>query len=98
MNHLKNQIIYRQNKITNIKTKCLIQMLSLQATIQSKIRLIADNFISYRKILNSFNQKIMFSDIFINKSTSYNNLNFSEKNMIILNLIKNTQEFNSQYK
>ena len=28
----------------------------------------------------------------------YNNLNFSEKNTIILSLIKNAQEFNSQYK
>ena len=51
---------------TDFKTKCLIQVLSLQATTQSKIRLIADNFMSYREILNSLSQKIMFSDIFIN--------------------------------
>ena len=53
---------------------------------------------SYKKTFNSFNQKIVFSDIFISESTLYNSLNFSEKNMIILNLIKNAQEFNSQCK
>jgi len=40
----------------------------------------------------------MFSNIFISKSTSYNNFNFSKKNTIILNLIKNIQEFDSQYR
>src|SRR5205809_689152 len=81
---------------TDFKTENLIQILSLQVTTQSKIRLIADNFISYRKTFNNFNQKIVSSSIFINEFTSYNSLNFSEKNMIILNLIKNVQEFNLQ--
>ena len=40
----------------------------------------------------------MFSDIFISESILYSSLNFSKKNTIILNLIKNTQEFNLQYK
>ena len=40
----------------------------------------------------------MFSDILINKFMLYNSLNFSEKNMIILNLIKNVQKFDLQYK
>ena len=71
-------------------------MLSLQATTQSKIKLTADNFVSYRKTLNNFNQKIVFSDIFISESTSYNSFNFSKKNTTILNLIKNAQEFNLQ--
>src|SRR5436190_20930390 len=83
---------------TDLKIKCLIQMLSLQATTQSKIRLIANNFMLYRKIFNNLSQKIMFSDIFISEFTSYNSLNFSKKNTTILNLIKNIQEFNSQCK
>jgi len=85
-------------KRTDSETKCLIQMLSLQAITQSKIRLTADNLMSYREILNSLNQKTMFLSIFISESTSYNSFNFSKKNMIILNLIKNAQEFNLQYK
>ena len=56
----------------------------------------ADDLMSYRKTLNSLNQKIMFSDIFISKSMSYSSLNFSKKNTTILSLIKNAQEFNSQ--
>ena len=83
-------------KETDSETKYLIQVLSLQVTIQSKIRLTADNFVSYRKTLNSLSQKIVFLNIFINEFTSYNSFNFSKKNMIILNLIKNAQEFNSQ--
>src|SRR5437762_91456 len=62
---------------------------------------------SYRKTLNSLSQrivssdifisqKIMFSDILISESTMYSSLNPSKKNMTILSLIKNTQEFNLQ--
>ena len=76
--------------------KYLIQVLSLQATTWLKIRLTADNFVSYRKTLNSFSQKIMFLSIFINKFILYSSFNFSKKNMIIFSLIKNIQEFNSQ--
>jgi len=76
--------------------KCLIQILSLQATTQSKIRLTADNLVLYRKILNSLSQKTVSSSIFISESTSYNSLNFSKKNTTILSLIKNTQEFDLQ--
>ena len=83
-------------KETDSEMKYLIQVLSLQAIIWSKIRLTADDLISYKKTLNNLNQKIMSSDIFINESTLYSNLNFNEKNMIILSLIKNAQEFNSQ--
>ena len=81
---------------TDFKMKCLIQILSLQVITQSKIRLIADNFISYKEIFNSFSQKIMFLNIFISEFISYNSLNFSKKNIIILSLIKNTQEFDLQ--
>src|SRR5207247_8068332 len=92
---------------TDFKTECLIQVLSLQATTQSKIRLTADNLMSYRKTLNSLSQKTVFSDIFINQrimlsdiliseSITHSSLNFSEKNTAILSLIKNAQEFNSQ--
>ena len=54
--------------------------------IQLKIRLIANNLVSYNKI-NNLNQKTVFLSIFIN-----------EKNLSILNLIKNIQEFNLQCK
>ena len=49
---------------TDLKTENLIQVLSLQATTQSKIRLIANNLISYKKTFNSFNQKIMFLNFY----------------------------------
>jgi len=92
---------------TDSEMKCLIQVLSLQATTQSKIRLTADDFVSYRKILNSFSQKtvflnifisqkIMLLSIFISESIMYSSLNSSEKNTAILSLIKNVQEFNLQ--
>src|SRR5947207_15558137 len=83
-------------KETDSEMKCLIQVLSLQATTQSKIRLTADNFMSYRKTLNSLSQKTVFSDIFISEFMLYSNLNFSEKNMTIFSLIKNAQEFDLQ--
>ena len=83
---------------TDLKMKCLIWVLSLQATTWSKIKLTADNLMSYKKTLNSFSQKIMSSDIFINESMLYNSLNFSEKNTIILSLIKNAQKFDLQYR
>src|SRR5438034_863659 len=62
---------------------------------------------SYKKTLNSrsqktmflsifISQKIMFSDIFISESMMYSSLNFSKKNMTILSLIKDIQEFDSQ--
>ena len=81
---------------TDFKTEYLIQMLSLQAITQSKIRLTANDLMSYKKTLNSFSQKIVLSNIFISESMLYNNFNLSKKNMIILSLIKDTQEFDSQ--
>src|SRR5204863_1025548 len=81
---------------TDLKTECLIQVLLLQATTQSKIRLTADNLMLYRKTLNSLSQKTVSSDIFISEFTLYSNLNFSEKNTAILSLIKNIQKFNLQ--
>ena len=83
---------------TDFKIECLIQILSLQATTQSKIRLTADNLMSYKKTFNSLSQKTVSSDIFISEFMLYNSLNFSEKNTIILSLIKNVQEFNLQCK
>ncbi len=71
---------------TDFKAESLIQVLSLQATTQSKIRLTADNLVSYSKT-SSLSQKTVSSDIFISK-----------KNSSILSLIKDTQEFNSQCK
>ena len=73
-------------KETDFKAESLIQVLSLQAITQLKIRLTADNLISYSKT-SSFSQKTVFLSIFINK-----------KNLSILSLIKNIQKFNSQYK
>src|SRR6266487_219672 len=81
---------------TDSETECLIQVLLLQATTQSKIRLTADNLMSYRETLNSLSQKTMSLSIFISESTLYSSLNLSKKNMIILSLIKDAQEFNSQ--
>ena len=94
-------------KKTDSETKCLIQMLSLQAITQSKIRLTADDLMSYRKTFNNLSQKTVSSSIFISQkimllniliseSTTYNSLNFSKKNTTIFSLIKNAQEFNSQ--
>ena len=81
-------------KKTNSETKNLIWMLSLQMIIWSKIRLIADDFMSFRKVFKSFNQKTMFFDNFIREFTFFDNLNAREKKLSILNLIKNAQEFN----
>ena len=72
----------------DLKAECLIQVLSLQAITQSKIRLTADNLVSFRKT-TSF-------DSLIRKSTSFNSLNVRKKKLSILNLIKDIQEFNSQ--
>ena len=57
----------------------------------------------FRKALKSFNQKIMFFDVFIEKIiffdnfikkfTFFDNLNARKKKSSIFNLIKNTQEF-----
>ena len=65
----------------------------------------ADDFISFKKALKSFSQKIVFFDIFIKKimffdnfireSTFFDNLNIKKKKSSILNLIKNIQEFDS---
>ena len=85
-------------KGTDLKTKCLIWVLLLQAITQLKIRLTADNLVSYRKTFNNLNQKTVFSDIFISKFILYNSLNSSKKNTTILSLIKNIQEFNLQCK
>ena len=83
---------------TNFETEYLIWVLSLQAITWLKIRLTTDNLVSYKETFNNFSQKIVFLSIFISEFTSYNNLNFSKKNTIILSLIKNTQKFNSQCK
>ena len=62
---------------TDSKAENLIWVLSLQATTQSKIRLTADDLVSYNKT-SSLNQRTMSSNIFISK-----------KNLSILSLIKN---------
>ena len=63
---------------TDSEAENLIQVLLLQVTIQLKIRLTADDLVSYNKT-SSLSQKTVFLCIFI-----------SEKNLNILNLIKNT--------
>ena len=77
-------------------------MLSLQVITQSKIRLTANNFMSYKKTFNNLNQKIVFLNIFISQKIMFLNIlinefmmysSISKKNMTILNLIKNIQEF-----
>jgi hypothetical protein len=79
---------------TDSEAKCLIWILSLQVITWSKIRLTADDFMLYKKTLSSLSQKTIFLSIFISKSTMYSSV--SEKNMIILSLIKNAQEFDLQ--
>ena len=81
---------------TDSETKCLIWVLSLQVITWLKIRLTTDDLISYRETLNSLSQRIISLNIFISESTLYNNLNLSEKNITILSLIKNAQEFDLQ--
>ena len=80
---------------TDFEIKCLIWVLSLQAITWLKIRLTADNLISFRETVffDSFIKKIMFFDNFIKKSILFDNLNVREKKFNILNLIKNAQEF-----
>ena len=69
---------------TDSEAESLIQVLSLQATTWSKIRLTVDNLVSYSKT-SSLSQKTVSLDIFISK-----------KNLSILSLIKNIQEFDLQ--
>src|SRR5947207_11826375 len=110
VNKLATAVLIRADKqyscqIKNIdfKTENLIQVLSLQAIIQLKIRLTADNLESYKKT-SSLNQKTVsssisvsletvFLSIFINESASYNNLDVRKKKSSIFNLIKNAQDF-----
>ena len=90
-------------KETDSETESLIQVLSLQVITQSKIRLTADDLVSFREVFESFSQKTAFFDVFIReiaffdslikKSTFFDNLNAREKKLSILNLIKNAQEF-----
>ena len=81
---------------TDSETECLIWVLSLQAITQSKTRLTANNLMSYRKTFNSLSQKIVFLNISASEFMMYSSLNFSEKNMTILSLIKDIQEFDLQ--
>ena len=68
---------------TDFKAESLIQVLLLQATTWSKIRLTANNLVLYNETSN-FSQKTVFLNIFTSK-----------KNLSIFNLIKNIQKFNS---
>ena len=98
-----------QVRSADSETEDLIQVLSLQATTQSKTRLAANNLKSYRKAngLNSreiidLNEKIMFSDILTSFETESSdffiestlNIDVRKKKSSILSLIKDTQEFN----
>ena len=85
----------------NFKTEDLIQVLSLQVIIQSKIRLAANDLELYKKT-SSLDQKTEFlsffisfetesSDFFISFETMFLSISVEEKS--ILNLIKNIQEF-----
>src|SRR5436190_16849188 len=79
-----------QIRNVNSETEDLIQMLSLQAITQSKIRLTADNFESYKKT-NNFDQKTVFLNISVSLETEFSNFFIKKKS--IFNLIKNAQEF-----
>src|SRR6266513_2691531 len=82
-------------KETDSEMKNLIQMLSLQVITQSKIRLTANNLMSFREAFESFSQKTAFFDIFIRKTaffdnfirefTFFDNLNARKKKLSILN-------------
>ena len=85
------------------EAECLIQVLSLQAITQSKIRLTADNLELYRET-SSLNQKTVFSNILISLETEFLSffisfetvlLSISAEEKSILNLIKDIQEFDS---
>ncbi len=80
---------------TDLETKCLIWVLSLQAITWSKIRLIADNLILFRETVsfdNFIRETVLFNSL-IRKSISFDNLNIRKKKFSILNLIKDIQEF-----
>ncbi len=81
---------------SNSEAEDLIQMLSLQAITQLKIRLTADNFMLFKETFN-LSQKTVLLNTFI-KFIIYNNFNISEKKSSIFNLIKNIQEFDLLYK
>ena len=92
-----------QVRNVNSETKSLIQVLSLQAITQSKIRLTADNLELYRET-SSLNQKTVFSNILISLETEFLSffisfetvlLSISAEEKSILNLIKDIQEFDS---
>src|SRR5947207_15232849 len=59
-----------QIRSIDFKTEDLIQVLSLQAITQSKIRLAADNLELYRKT-SSLDQKTVFSSILISLETEF---------------------------
>ena len=72
------------------ETEDLIQVLSLQVIIQSKIRLAANDLELYKKT-SSLDQKTEFLSFFISFKTVFSDIFTEEKS--ILNLIKNIQEF-----
>ena len=82
---------------TDLKAEDLIQVLSLQAITQSKIRLAADDLMSLNSetlLSSSLSQKTVLLSILIRKTTSFSSFNVREKKLNILNLIKIIQEFN----
>ena len=95
---INKQYNYNIKKI-NLEMNNLIQVLSLQAMTWLKIKLTANDFISFSQktmFLSIFiNLKIVFLDILINKFMTYYNADVSKKNIIIFNLIKNIQDVDS---
>ena len=87
----------RQYSVTdsNSQAESLIEVLSLQVTTQSKIRLTADNLVSF-VFKNSVAEECVSVDHLIKKSTSSSSLNVCKKKSSILNLIKDVQEFDPQ--
>src|SRR5437667_3916739 len=89
---------------TDSETKYLIQVLSLQAITQSKIRLTADNLmlLVVKNIIlsqtTSLTQKTAssFSSLTQKSTSSFNSLIIDKKKSSILDLIKDIQEFDLQ--
>src|SRR5205809_7517055 len=90
-----------QIRSIDFKTEDLIQVLSLQAITQSKIRLTADNLELYKET-SSLDQRTVSLSIFISLETESSSffisfktvfLNIFTEEKSILNLIKNVQEF-----
>ena len=87
----------RQYSVMNsdFQAESLIEVLSLQVTTQSKIRLTADNLMSF-VFENSIAEECVSVDCLIKKTMLSSSFNVCKKKSSILNLIKDIQVFDLQ--